>query len=284
MTDTLPGARAGAFALRVDATLDGLSACARAIMPPPAVRHTGPTHRTRRSDDEILAALRALAATLGRDYLTDADLAGRRGLSGTVLRRRFGSRRAAFRLAGVARALPPDRYTDLECFANMATLWRLRGGPPRALDADRPPSTVGFGAYRARSGTWQRAVRAYAAFTGADPTRPGPPGRIGVARDDGETPPSTPATQAGPQRRKSAGASTPLSLRFQVLQRDRFRCTACGNSPARDPDCALQVDHILPRSKGGRSTLENLRCLCAACNLGRGARDADGRDAARAGD
>jgi 5-methylcytosine-specific restriction endonuclease McrA len=72
-----------------------------------------------------------------------------------------------------------------------------------------------------------------------------------------------------------ARRSATLALRFRILARDRFRCMLCGNSPATDPQCKLHVDHIVPFSKGGRTTPANLRALCAGCNIGRGNRVRD---------
>jgi hypothetical protein len=64
----------------------------------------------------------------------------------------------------------------------------------------------------------------------------------------------------------------PMHLRFKVLERDGFRCVACGDSPALTRGVKLHIDHIEPWSKGGKSTPDNLRTLCAACNHGKGAR------------
>ena len=58
-------------------------------------------------------------------------------------------------------------------------------------------------------------------------------------------------------------------LRYQVLKRDNFKCCACGASPAKDPSVELHVDHIIPWSKGGETTLENLQTLCSRCNIGK---------------
>lgn len=56
-------------------------------------------------------------------------------------------------------------------------------------------------------------------------------------------------------------------LRYSVLERDKFRCTACGAPAA---NTRLHVDHIRPVSKGGKTALNNLRTLCADCNIGKG--------------
>ena len=58
-------------------------------------------------------------------------------------------------------------------------------------------------------------------------------------------------------------------LRFLTLRRDCFRCRACGRSPAVDAAVRLQVDHIVPWNHGGQTVLDNLQCLCQACNGGK---------------
>ena len=56
-------------------------------------------------------------------------------------------------------------------------------------------------------------------------------------------------------------ARHPAFTRFNVFLRDRFQCQYCG---ARDD---LTFDHVIPRSKGGRTTWENVVAACAPCNL-----------------
>ena len=58
--------------------------------------------------------------------------------------------------------------------------------------------------------------------------------------------------------------------RFQILKRDRFRCKLCGASPATNPTVELEVDHIIPFSKGGPTTIENGQTLCHRCNRHKG--------------
>jgi len=57
------------------------------------------------------------------------------------------------------------------------------------------------------------------------------------------------------------------SLRFRILVRDRFRCRYCG---AKASDTVrLDVDHVKPRSKGGKTVPENLITACWPCNSGK---------------
>lgn len=60
-----------------------------------------------------------------------------------------------------------------------------------------------------------------------------------------------------------------VTLRYQIMKRDNFKCVLCGASPAKDPTIELHIDHIIPWSKGGESTIDNLQTLCSVCNLGK---------------
>ncbi len=55
----------------------------------------------------------------------------------------------------------------------------------------------------------------------------------------------------------------PGTLRYEVLKRAHGRCEACGIS---NQERALQVDHIIPRTRGGSNDLFNLQALCSVCN------------------
>ena len=63
-------------------------------------------------------------------------------------------------------------------------------------------------------------------------------------------------------RRKSAGYISG-SIRYNVLKDAKFRCELCGVSADTK---ALEVDHIIPRNKGGTDEISNLQALCYSCN------------------
>jgi HNH endonuclease len=64
-----------------------------------------------------------------------------------------------------------------------------------------------------------------------------------------------------------------LSSRFVILQRDKFRCRICGVAASDGAHVRLEVDHIIPRKKGGKDTAENKWVLCFECNRGKGTKD-----------
>jgi ATP adenylyltransferase len=70
-------------------------------------------------------------------------------------------------------------------------------------------------------------------------------------------------------RKKSAGYISG-TLKYEVLKRAQFHCELCGIAADKK---ALEVDHIVPRNKGGSDDLENLQALCYSCNAMKRDRD-----------
>ncbi|UCE98926.1 MAG: HNH endonuclease [Planctomycetota bacterium] len=55
--------------------------------------------------------------------------------------------------------------------------------------------------------------------------------------------------------------------RRNIFARDKNRCQYCGK---RYPTCELSLDHVIPRSMGGKSVWENIVCACTKCNVKKG--------------
>lgn len=60
--------------------------------------------------------------------------------------------------------------------------------------------------------------------------------------------------------------SLSLRVRFGIFKRDLFTCQYCGKTP---PSTVLEVDHLMPVSKGGDNSEDNLITSCFECNRGK---------------
>lgn len=64
----------------------------------------------------------------------------------------------------------------------------------------------------------------------------------------------------------------PRTVKFNrrnIYMRDSYTCQYCGCRPSKEQ---LTIDHILPRSRGGKSTWENVVLACQSCNTKKGSK------------
>ena len=62
-------------------------------------------------------------------------------------------------------------------------------------------------------------------------------------------------------------ARIPLNLRRRVLERDGYHCVYC-DEDLRESE--IHMDHVIPESKGGPTSYDNLQVTCRKCNLAKG--------------
>jgi len=223
----------------------------------------------RLSREQALAALMAAAerfefVEFGKREFCD----GHFGCCAGVVQRQFGSWKAGIdalheelakrgrTLVTRSRAFIPDE----NLYAEMERIWRLTGQRPSRHEWERHSPQYSYGTYKRRFGGWQQACLAFieqrmGAHVKARSANPSPANRV---------------TSAASTKAPTVREEIPLRLRLRVLDRDGFKCGLCGRSPAIEAGVQLHIDHVLPVSRGGKATLENLRTLCAECNLGRG--------------
>jgi hypothetical protein len=203
------------------------------------------------SDENLIADLRRVARELGTNSVAYRRYEELGHYSTFTQRKRFGNWNEALRRAGpeISNRI---NLPDEELFENILMLWQRFGRQPRRREVDSSLSTISQDPYNRRFGSWMNALRAfvdYANGTGAE-----------LADHQVEVP-------IGGQHKTPRDFS--LRLRWIVLQRDHFKCCACGASPAIALGVELHVDHIYPWEKGGETVAENLRTLCSKCNLGK---------------
>jgi diadenosine tetraphosphate (Ap4A) HIT family hydrolase/5-methylcytosine-specific restriction endonuclease McrA len=72
------------------------------------------------------------------------------------------------------------------------------------------------------------------------------------------------------EHRRRSAALISGTIKYEVLKRAAHRCELCGIGADLK---GLEVDHILPRNRGGTDDLENLQALCYSCNAMKRDRD-----------
>jgi hypothetical protein len=208
---------------------------------------------------EVVEGIRAYIAANG-DTPTLIQVAERLGVHRSTILHRVGRWPDLLKELRLSPTPLGKRYTDEECFENIISLWTHYGRQPSFGDLKTPPSRVGPKAYIGRWGGWRAALAAFIEYV----NRPFETAASDTSTKNGQVEPSS--QQAVPVEPRSIG----LAMRYRVLVRDRFRCQICGRSPANSIGVELHIDHIVPWSKGGLNTEENLRALCVDCNLGKG--------------
>jgi hypothetical protein len=206
---------------------------------------------SRASDAEILEALRRFAAGLNgrRPTMPAFDRWPGSPCRAQTVVKRLGPWRAALRKAGVEGGRS-KRYTAEEMVENLERAWRKLGRRPGAVTLARV-GRVSYLPYCRHWGSLQAACRAFEAFH-----------RGWITREE---------LLRGGAGRRVRRAIAPAK-RFSVMERDGWRCVLCGRGAKSDPPVELEVDHIVPVSKGGGDEEENLRALCLECNRGMGDR------------
>src|SRR5260370_29509446 len=185
------------------------------------------------------------------------------------IRGRFGTWQKACVAAGISQSNHAKRYSDDECFENLAAVWTHYGRVPQYLEMNQSPSVVGPKAYVVRWGTWRKSLKAFVDWANSESESETP--QTETPSGDEMSAGSKPTAQS--VRTEEDCREVRPGLRFKVFMRDRFRCVACGRSPATHLSIELHADHITSVYDKGKTVLENLQTLCQDCNLGKGKTD-----------
>ena len=204
------------------------------------------------TDEELLRDLKRVAIDLGRDTVTYAEYDAYGRCRSRTIEVRFGGWNDALVRAGLT-VKRRVGFTNEDLFENLEEVWTRLGREPRQHEMVRPVSPISKGTYSRHFGCWRKALEEFIKWVNAE-------GGNSV-HDEG-------AISATIRRQRKPRCPS-LRLKFKVMRQDRFCCKHCGKNPARDLGTTLHVDHIVPWSEGGETTLENLQTLCESCNLGK---------------
>lgn len=199
------------------------------------------------NDAELLADLIAIAKQLNANTVSMPQYEDFGKYNVTTIGRRFGSWNKALIKAGLALS-NESNISDERLFENLLALWQHYGRQPRRRELSTLPSTISQSPYNRRFGSWVAALEAFVRYANAKEI-------------DGN---EVCSGAVGQTRRKRTPRDPNLRQKVQVLMRDKSTCRLCGSTGVK-----VEIDHIVPWSKGGETILENLQVLCSNCNRGK---------------
>lgn len=205
-------------------------------------------------DALLLENLRDVAARLGRSP-TASEYNEFGKYHSSTLARRFGKWSKATSQAGLpaTRSVIDIPYDDL--LKNIEDMWIRLGRQPTYIDMNSPESRVSAKTYENRFGSWRAALESFVESVRIEP-------RLDVMPSSADLIPTS-------ANDESRSRHINQRLRMKVFHRDHYSCVICGRSPAKDQSVELHIDHKVPWSRGGDSTLQNLQTLCSVCNIGK---------------
>lgn len=146
-----------------------------------------------------------------------------------------------------------------QLFENLEAVWIRLGRQPRAKEMKQPLSLISISQFQRHfQKSWHEVCLQFLSWKSGLP----------VEEIESEARPKLQSISCKKGKHKTK-RSVALSLRYDVMKRDSFKCIACGRSPATHPGLILHIDHIKPWDKGGETTPDNLQTLCSECNLGK---------------
>ena len=208
---------------------------------------------------DLIADVIKVANKLGKDKVTREDYEKHGKYHTSTLQRRFKSWFTVLDKAGLQPTRQPFDIPEIELLKNIAEVWIKLGRQPTNKDMKAPLSKYGGTTYIRHFATWMNALKKFIEYENAD-----------NMELDEVVSPEVPNTISAVENETKDTRTISLRQRFSVFLRDGFRCVSCGKSPLTHPGTELHCDHTLAWSKGGKTTIDNLKTLCADCNLGKG--------------
>ncbi len=199
----------------------------------------------------LLEELKNIAIALNKNELSYDEIQDNSNYSVSTYRNYFGSVRKALEQANL-QSSRNWKTSEIEYLDNIISIWAYLGRQPKMAEMNMPISKHSSSSYTHFFGSWTNVLIRLNEYI----------------NEENKNIVDNKTQQIDVSSHKTS-RNINLRLRFLVMKRDNFKCCCCGRSPATNPGLELHIDHIIPWSKGGETTIDNLQTLCRDCNLGK---------------
>ncbi len=216
-------------------------------------------------DAEIIEDVKKVANNLHKCTLTSREYTENGKYHVTTITRRFSSWEEVLLAAGLQKNGFRRNIAEKELLEEVGRVWELLGRQPTTNDIKEGVSEFSLNTFCRKFGGWRKTLEAFVKYIEneeEDITE----SKVKIINESGET--KMHYADLGITKHKTSRCPN-YRLRYKVLLRDKFTCTACGASPAKDTNVILHIDHVVPWEKGGETVFDNLQTLCSICNLGK---------------
>lgn len=200
------------------------------------------------SKDALIEDVKAVAAQLGKDTITSAEYEQKGKYGRSCAYNLIGNWQEVLNAAGLKETgYHTAGVTNEQLLEAIYQAWKRLGRQPNTGDLKNREMGYGQTTYINRFGSWKGSIIAFKEYV------QNRQGNIKIAKAS----PVTHKTTRTPSK----------NLRTQVFERDNATCQICGANERTKPGVKLVLDHIVPYSKGGETTYDNLQVLCRSCNI-----------------
>lgn len=200
------------------------------------------------SREALIEDVQAVAAKLGKETITSAvyDENGKYGRSCAY--NQLGSWPEVLKAAGLkGTGYHNAGITDEQLLEAIYQAWERLGRQPNTHDLKNGEMGYGQTTYMNHFGSWRGSMIAFKEY-------------IQRRQHEVDVVNATPIAHI-------TSRTPSKKLRKQIFERDQSTCKICGANEATEPGVKLVLDHIVPYSKGGETTYDNLQVLCKRCNV-----------------
>lgn len=218
-------------------------------------------HECYTSNEDFINDVKELAISLNKKTITYGEYQKHGKYAINKITKRLGGWDNVLQLASLEstpyKLGDGKTISDNDLLKEIELMWIKLGRQPTTNDVKDKVSKYSLNTYVRRFGSWNNALIAFVEFINCD--KESSEESIEFKKSNRLESAIIHKTRREPSNR----------LKVQVLMRDGNRCRLCGIE-CNDGLHNIHFDHIVPWSKGGETTLDNLQVLCSDCNLAKG--------------